>query len=104
MFWTGGTEVGKHGEQLRKNRELAHCLSGMQKTYTIQSLLGGRMRWELSANASGAQPDPRGARRKPTKLRSATNRFEHMKTQPAVFLRPLRNILPEHYPGARAQR
>ena len=49
-------EVEYIADAFRKNRGLTHCLSGMLKAYTIQSLLDGRLRGELSANASGAQP------------------------------------------------
>ena len=84
--------------ELRKNRDLAHCLSGMLKADTLQALLDGRLRAEQLANSSGAQPDT-NARGGITKLRSATIRFEHLKTQPTVVLRLLRKILPEHFPA-----
>jgi len=84
--------------ELRKNRDLTHCLSGMLKADTLQALLDGRLRAEQLANGSGAQPDT-NARGGITKLRSATVRFEHLKTQPTVALRLLRNILPEHFPA-----
>ena len=69
----------------------------MLKADTLQALLDGRLRAEQLANSSGAQPDTntRGI----TKLRSATFRFEHLKTQPTVVLRILRQILPEHFPA-----
>ena len=42
--------------ELRKNRDLTHCLSGMLKADTLQALPDGRLRGELSANARSAQP------------------------------------------------
>ena len=84
--------------ELRKNRDFTHCLSGMLKADTLQALLDGRLRAEQLANSSGAQPDT-NARGGTTKLRSATVRFEHLKTQPTVVLRILRKILPEHFPA-----
>ena len=80
--------------ELRNNRDLTHCLSGMLKADTLQALLDGRLRAEQLASSSGAQRDTstRGIR----KLRGATFRFEHLKTQPQVVLRILRKILPEH--------
>ena len=83
--------------ELRKNRDLTHCLSGMLKADTLQALLDGRLRAEQLANSSGAQPDT--SARGVTKLRTATFRFEHLKTQPTVVLRISRNILPEHFPA-----
>ena len=83
---------------LRKNRGLTHCLSGMLKADTLQALLDGRLRAEQLATSSGAQPET-NAGRGITKLRSATSRFEHLKTQPTVVLRLLRKILPEHFPA-----
>ena len=83
--------------ELRKNRDLTHCLSGMLKADTLQALLDGRLRAEQSATSSGAQPDT-NARGAITKLRAATHRFENLKTQPTVVLRILRKILPEHFP------
>ena len=83
--------------ELRKNRDLTHCLSGMLKADTLQALLDGRLRAEQLANSSGAEPDT--SARGNTKLRSATFRFEHLKTQPTVVFRLLRKILPEHLPA-----
>ena len=79
---------------LRKNRELTHGLCGMLKADTIQTLMGGRLRAEASSPAAAAD---RGERQV-VRLRSATKRFEQLKTQPAVVLRLLRRILPNHFP------
>ena len=80
--------------ELRKNRDLTHCLSGMLKADTLQALLDGRLRIEQT-DSSGAQPE-KG--RVISKLRVATLRFDHLKTQPAVVLRVLRKLLPDHFP------
>ena len=83
--------------ELHQNRALTHCLSGMLRADTLQALLDGRLRAEQLANSSGAQPDT--SARGITKLRAATFRFEHLKTQPPVVLRILRKILPDHFPA-----
>ena len=62
--------------ELRKNRDLTHCLSGMLKADTLQALLDGRLRAEKLANSSGAQPA--SSQKAVTKLRSAAVRFEHL--------------------------
>ena len=82
--------------ELRKNRDLAHCLGGMLKADTLQALLDGRLRAEELANSSGTQPASH--QKAVTKLRSAAVRFEHLNLQPAVVLRLLRKILPGHFP------
>ena len=85
---------------LRKNRELTHGLCGMLKADTIQALMDGRLRAEASYPAAAAD---RGERQV-VRLRSATKRFEQLKTQPAVVLRLLRTYCPSNYQKARAQR
>ena len=85
--------------ELHQNRALTHCLSGMLKADTLQALLDGRLREGQLATSSGAQPDANARGPGITKLRSASSRFEHLKTQPTVVLRLLRKILPEHFPA-----
>ena len=72
---------------LRQNRDLTHCLSGMLKSDALQALLDGRLRAGQLDTSSGAQPQPNARGPGITKLRSATIRFEHLKTQPTVVLR-----------------
>ena len=95
------TEIEYIIEQLRKNRDLTHCLSGMLKADTLQALLDGRLCMEQGP-PSGAQPE-KG--RHITRLGTTTLRSEHLKSQPSVVLRILRRLLPNHFPeGARVDR
>ncbi len=67
----------------------------MLKTDTLQALLDGRLAVP-EYDAGGAQP---GGKQESLTLRTSTKKFEHLKSQPKVVLRLLKNILPVQCAG-----
>ena len=91
-FLSGATRVGG------STRAIASPSAVTDWSVQLSCLaIGSGATGHARCKSSGAQPDT--SARGITKLRSATYRFEHLKTQPTVVLRILSKILPEHFPA-----